>query len=177
MGEFRTSLELLQAINASLKLVIAGNHDFTLETHIFRKIVAGVDASITPEEIKGVCGDFGDAERLFVEASHNGIVFLSEGIHHFNLQNGASLAVYTSPFTLSKEAGGGFQFKRGEYHDFTIGGGRAVDVVPSVYPWVTSVYIPREHLTQVLHLSFYVRLKSSYLLQDALTLDSFDSVS
>lgn len=129
MDEFRTSLELLQTINAPLKLVIAGNHDFTLDIPAFRKIIAGADSSITPEEIKRAYGDFGDAEQLLVEASRNGIVFLGEGIHHFNLQNGASLTVYASPFTPSKEAGGGFQFRRGEYHDFNIGDGRAVDVV------------------------------------------------
>ncbi|GAB1312477.1 Metallophosphoesterase domain-containing 1 [Madurella fahalii] len=129
MDEFRTSLKFLRAINAPLKLVIAGNHDFTLDTPVFRKIVAGADASITPGEIERVYGDFGNAEQLLAEASRNGIVFLSEGIHHFDLQNGASLTVYASPFTPSREAGGGFQFKRGEHHDFAIGEGRAVDVV------------------------------------------------
>ncbi|KAK3940446.1 Metallo-dependent phosphatase-like protein [Diplogelasinospora grovesii] len=121
MHEFRASLELLRSINAPLKLVIAGNHDFTLDTPIFRKKAAEAESkfSIEPELVKGVYGDFGEAQQLFAGASDN-IAYLEEGTHHFNLQNGAKLTVYVSPFTPSLEADWGFQFKRGEYHDFAI---------------------------------------------------------
>ncbi|KAK4145082.1 uncharacterized protein C8A04DRAFT_27079 [Dichotomopilus funicola] len=74
-------------------------------------------------------GSFGEARRLFDIGNHddgdNDIVFLDEGVHHFDLQNGARLTVYASPFTL--EADWGFQYRRGEDHEFAIGD--EVDVV------------------------------------------------
>lgn len=119
LDEFRQALALLRSINASLKLVIAGNHDFTLDTAFFRKQAAdAVSAdSIDLEHIKREYGDFGEARRLFSESGSDNITFLDEGIHHFKLQNGARLAVYASPFTPSLGEWG-FQFKRGEGHDF-----------------------------------------------------------
>jgi len=36
LKEFRTATRLLKSIDAPLKLVIAGNHDFTLDTPTFR---------------------------------------------------------------------------------------------------------------------------------------------
>ncbi|KAK0667248.1 Metallo-dependent phosphatase-like protein [Cercophora samala] len=81
LHEFQTSLDLLRRVNAKLKLVIAGNHDFTLDKTAFQK----------------------------------------KGTHTFNLQNGAKLTVYASPYTPSLEADDwGFQYKRGEHHEFNI---------------------------------------------------------
>lgn len=42
LDEFRTTLQYLQDLNADLKLVIAGNHDFALDVPAFEKIVANV---------------------------------------------------------------------------------------------------------------------------------------
>ncbi|KAK3389843.1 Metallo-dependent phosphatase-like protein [Podospora didyma] len=106
MHEFHTTLALLRRINAPLKLVIAGNHEFTLDTPIFQKKAAQSQAV---------------SRQLFTAASDDdGIVFLDEGIYHLSLQNGARLTVYASPFTPSLEADWGFQFKRGEHHDFAM---------------------------------------------------------
>ncbi|KAM7185599.1 Metallo-dependent phosphatase-like protein [Naviculisporaceae sp. PSN 640] len=129
LGEFRESLKLLRAINAPLKLVIAGNHDFTLDTKIFRQKIEQAKRilSIDPGLIEAEYGNFGDAKKLFLEANQDGIVFLDEGVHQFHLANGATLTVYASPFTSSVEADWGFQYKRGETHDFAIPQG--VDVV------------------------------------------------
>ena len=80
-------------------------------------------------------GDFGEARQLLTQAaaaSSDRIVFLEEGIHYFDLENGAKLSVYASPFTPSLEAEWGFQFKRGEHHDFEID--QAVDVVITYGP-------------------------------------------
>jgi hypothetical protein len=129
LDEFRTTLDLLRTINAPLKLVIAGNHDFTLDTPMFMKMRAQAEAvfSIEPGLIKKEYGDFGDARQLFGDAKVDGIVFLDQGVHHFNLDNGASLTVYASAFTPSVDADWGFQYKRGEHYDFAINNG--VDVV------------------------------------------------
>lgn len=137
MNEFRSSLGLLRSIKAPLKLVIAGNHDFTLDAPAFRKKAAQAQAvlEIEPELIKKEYGDFGEARQLFAaphrtddeKASSGNIVLLDEGMHHFDLENGARLTVYASPFTPSLEADWGVQFKRGEHHDFAID--KTVDVV------------------------------------------------
>lgn len=123
LDEFRHSLDLLKSINAPFKLVIAGNHDFTLDTALFRKKAAHSVSTycIDPEHIKREYGDFGEARQLFSdsESESDNITFLDEGVHHFKLQNGAKLSVYASPFTPSFGEGG-FQFKREEGHDFAI---------------------------------------------------------
>jgi hypothetical protein len=122
IGEFRDSLELLKRITAPLKLVIAGNHDFTLDTTTFQNKIdyARYSFSIEPDLLKREYGDMDEARQLFSAAEADGILFLDEGIHQFRLQNGAKMTVYASPFTPSLEADWGFQFKRGENHDFEI---------------------------------------------------------
>ncbi|KAL2024491.1 hypothetical protein VTK56DRAFT_8302 [Thermocarpiscus australiensis] len=119
IDEFRAALDLLQSINAPLKLVIAENHDFTLDIPVFRKKAAQAESafSIEPELLKKEYGDFGEVRQLFTDAgASDNIMFLGEGIHYFSLQNGAKLTVYASPFTPSLEADGGFQYIRGEHH-------------------------------------------------------------
>ncbi|KAK3307555.1 uncharacterized protein B0T15DRAFT_530533 [Chaetomium strumarium] len=86
-----------------------------------KKAHAEVDFSIESGLMKKEYGDFGDSRHLFEDdAKKDGIVFLDEGVHHFNLDNGASLTVYASPFTPSADADWGFQYKLGEHHDFAI---------------------------------------------------------
>lgn len=119
IDEFRRSLDLLKGINAPLKLVIAGNHDFTLDIPTFQRKAdhATAASSIEAELIKRGYGDFGEARQLFADSDD--ITYLDEGIHHFTLQNGARLIVFASPFTPSL-GDWGFQFKRGDGHDFAI---------------------------------------------------------
>ncbi|KAK3387495.1 ser/Thr protein phosphatase family protein [Podospora didyma] len=89
MDEFRTALGILKKINACLKLSDeAGSSDCS------RVCTENLE---TP-------GNF------FDQAASKGIVFLDEGIHHFNLQNGAVLTVYASPYTPSMRDSG-FQFR------------------------------------------------------------------
>ncbi|KAK0701489.1 metallophosphoesterase domain-containing protein [Apiosordaria backusii] len=130
LHEFHTTLELLRRINAPLKLVIPGNHDFTLDKSAFQKKIDEFhrlypDSSSDASLIKAEYGDFGEARRLFDKSED--IVFLEEGTHTFHLQNGAKLTVYASPFTPSPDADWGFQYKRGEHHQFKITGD--VDIV------------------------------------------------
>ncbi len=60
LDEFRTSLRLLNGINAPLKLVIAGNHDFTLDIPLFRKKLAEASLSIEQELLTKEFGDIGE---------------------------------------------------------------------------------------------------------------------
>lgn len=121
LAEFRSALELLKSIDAPLKLVIPGNHDWTMDTPTFKKKIAEIPGPVDEEVVKREYGDFGEAERLFTseEARKAGIMLLEQGTHRFRLQNGAMLTVYASPFTPSTNEWG-FQYPPDEGHEFAI---------------------------------------------------------
>ncbi|KHN98422.1 ser/Thr protein phosphatase family protein [Metarhizium album ARSEF 1941] len=73
MAEFRTSLQLLNSIDAPLKVVIAGNHDFTLDTPKFKQKLAKKNPWTEPELIKKEFGDMGEARSLFHDARATGV--------------------------------------------------------------------------------------------------------
>ncbi len=100
LDELHATLELLHAIEAPLKLVIAGNHDFTLDTLSFRKKVEEARPRLEPELVAKVYGEYGEAKSLLLDVKRDGIYLLDEGTHRFTLQNGAELTVYTSPYTI-----------------------------------------------------------------------------
>lgn len=125
IGEFRTSLEMLKRIRAPLKLVIAGNHDFTLDVPAFERKLAEASGPLDPALVKREFGGFAEARTLFAEAEAHGIALLDEGTHRFALQNGALLTVYASSYTPSA-GDSGFQFRPETGHDFCIVSG--VDV-------------------------------------------------
>ncbi|KAH6686694.1 Metallo-dependent phosphatase-like protein [Plectosphaerella plurivora] len=108
--EYNTAIRLLLQIDAPLKLVVAGNHDFTLDTPAYERIAAEsqVASDITKEDLDRVYGAPGHARALLSNAP--GITVLDEGTHHFDLVNGARLTVFASPFTPSKSASMGFQY-------------------------------------------------------------------
>ncbi|KAK5655612.1 hypothetical protein OQA88_5543 [Cercophora sp. LCS_1] len=120
VSEFRATLALLRSIDAPLKLVIAGNHDFTLDEAAYQKKAAEANRvfNISADDLAREYGNVGDARRLMNE--EEGITFLDEGIHRFNLNNGARLTVYASPFTPSESADWGFQYRSGDHHDYVI---------------------------------------------------------
>lgn len=121
LEEFRTSLALLMSIDAPLKLVTAGNHDWSLDESAYKRLTAEAltNPDIGPELVKEEYGDVGEARQLFMDAQ-DGITFLDEGTHTFRLHNGAALTVYASPFTPSPEATMGFQYKLDTEHEFDI---------------------------------------------------------
>jgi Icc-related predicted phosphoesterase len=125
--EFRRTLHYLRNISAELKLVIAGNHDFTMDVPIFRKKVADVQPALDPHLVCKEYGNYGEVRQLFEEAKSAGIIFLDEGTHIFNLQNGALLKVYASPFTPSLSGDWGFQYYPNQGHEFLIP--KDIDVV------------------------------------------------
>ncbi|PYI08895.1 hypothetical protein BO78DRAFT_395199 [Aspergillus sclerotiicarbonarius CBS 121057] len=134
LAEYHQVIQLLQSIPAPLKLLIAGNHDFTLDDGIYTKKMheaerTGIDIQLIHQEY----GQVGEARALLTSFSSSvGITFLDEGTHHFKLSNGATLNVYASPYTPS--AGDwGFQYRQDQGHDFSAmqkeGEEAAIDVV------------------------------------------------
>ncbi|KAF3384721.1 Metallophosphoesterase domain-containing protein 1 [Penicillium rolfsii] len=117
IDEYQASIRLLQALNAPLKLVIAGNHDFTMDIPAFQKKLAETQPSLDPILVTQVYGSYGDARRVLENAA--GITFLDEGTHFFRLQNGAFLKVYASSYTPTLGEWG-FQYHPNRGHDFSI---------------------------------------------------------
>ncbi|KAF4502108.1 Metallophosphoesterase domain containing protein 1 [Fusarium agapanthi] len=98
---FRETNQLLKEIDAPTKIVIAENHDFSLDDGVFKDKIAEanrVAREDLSQSIKDEYGDYGEAKRLLIEADH-GIIFLDDGAHEIRLQNGALLKVYVSPYT------------------------------------------------------------------------------
>ncbi|TKA66544.1 hypothetical protein B0A55_08498 [Friedmanniomyces simplex] len=111
LDEFKTSLDLLRRINATLKLVIAGNHDFTLDLPVFKKKLADIPPPVDNAVVKREYGDFGEARGLLGQAS----------------QRRLHLVPGRSPYTPSQGDWGFSYDPRQEEHDRSID--TAVDVV------------------------------------------------
>ncbi|KAL8929932.1 MAG: hypothetical protein Q9208_001076 [Pyrenodesmia sp. 3 TL-2023] len=127
LEEYRACVRLLKDINAPLKLVIAGNHDFTMDPDVYETEVANARQALGHEAVKTGFGDYSEARQLFEEAKGEGIVLLDQGNHQFILENGASLTVYASPWTPSLAGNMGFQYRPARGHNFAIQKG--VDLV------------------------------------------------
>ncbi|KAK1056969.1 hypothetical protein LTR74_014504 [Friedmanniomyces endolithicus] len=125
--EFKTSIDLLTKVNAPLKLVIAGNHDFALDLQVFKKKLAGIPPPVDDAVVKREYGDFGEARSVLERATDAGVLFLDEGTHSFTLANGAKLTVYASPYTPSKSDWGFSYDPDNAEHDWAIDS--AADVV------------------------------------------------
>jgi hypothetical protein len=119
LEEYRASIRLLKDIDAPLKLVIAGNHDFTMDIPAFRKKVADARPPLDLDLVRKVYGDDGGARQIFEDARAAGVIFLDEGSHQFILKNRAILNVYASPWTPSL-GDWGFQYPLGQGHNFEI---------------------------------------------------------
>lgn len=122
LEEYRTTLRLLMDIQAPLKLVIAGNHDFTMDIPVFREKVAQAWPPLDSALVTKAYGHEGEARQLFEDARSAGIIFLDEGNHQFTLENGAKLTVYASPYTPSF-GDWGFQFPSSQGHVFNMSKG------------------------------------------------------
>lgn len=122
LHEFEAAIQQLKAIDAPLTLVIAGNHDFALDDSAFESAMSEAQKRIEPALLVKTYGKLGDARRLFdsTDVREAGIVYLSEGTHTFNLDNGASLTVYASPYTPSLSTGWGFTYNPAQEHRWEI---------------------------------------------------------
>jgi hypothetical protein len=64
LSEFGTAIQLLKDIDAPLKLVIAGNHDFTMDIPAFEKKVAEAHPPLEPELVAKEYGAPGDVMKV-----------------------------------------------------------------------------------------------------------------
>ncbi|PTB61744.1 Metallo-dependent phosphatase [Trichoderma citrinoviride] len=130
LDEFRAAIQLIESINAPLKIIIAGNHDFSLDIPVFkRKISEAVNFASEPIDdalIKKEYGDYGTARNLLLQLREKSIVFLEEGTHQFNLRNGARLTIYASPYTPTTISSSDWGFQYNDDHTFSIT--KAIDI-------------------------------------------------
>ncbi|PWY70486.1 hypothetical protein BO70DRAFT_139168 [Aspergillus heteromorphus CBS 117.55] len=91
LSEYRDTIQLLQSIPIPLKLLVAGNHDFTLDGPTYtNKITEAEACGIDFPLIQKQYGHHGEARALIDTAKDPGIVFLDERSHRFDLPNGAA---------------------------------------------------------------------------------------
>ncbi|MCJ1228652.1 hypothetical protein MMC12_005313 [Toensbergia leucococca] len=90
-SSFKKAVKMLGAIDAELKLVIAGNHDLELDEEYWTN---NLDEGDEPEDhiratnvVKG---------HLAADA---GVKYLDEGTYDFTLKNGARFTIYASPYS------------------------------------------------------------------------------
>ena len=94
LSEFESVISMLGRIEAELKLVIAGNHDVSLDEEYYRR--AGkfqhgpaYDSDMPDKAMKMWKGDL---------ARNAGVTYLEEGTHEFTLKSGATFTIYASPY-------------------------------------------------------------------------------
>ena len=119
IAEFRSTLDLLRAVPSPTKVVIAGNHDITLEKETFLKHLHAAGVKCTDPAATKEYGQIDEARALLRDAEHEGIHFLEEGLHTLDLANGARVSLYVNPQTPrsksegalgDSEAGWAFQY-------------------------------------------------------------------
>lgn len=119
LDEYRKTLALLRDLEAPLKLVIPGNHDFSLDGPALQAKVNDAEQELPKELVEREYGSPQIIQKLFDDERATGIFLLKEGTHTFTLQNGAQLKVYASPYTPSLGAWG-FQYHPDHGHAFDV---------------------------------------------------------
>lgn len=106
--EYENSLDMIKQIDAPVKLVIAGNHDMSLDKnfvydHVGRSGAMGAWRRINDNNMAEAT--WKEARDLWTapdaQAKRQGVTFLDEGTHQIDLPNGARVNVYASPYTPS----------------------------------------------------------------------------
>lgn len=95
LEQYRGALEMLGKIDAELKLVIAGNHDLSLDKKWWAENEEDSDSPDEPDNFvhaKAVEMWTGDM------AKKAGVTYLEEGLNTFTLRSGAKFTIYTSPY-------------------------------------------------------------------------------
>jgi predicted MPP superfamily phosphohydrolase len=91
LHEYEKTMDLLESIDADLKLVIAGNHDISLDEIYYRR-----KGQFMHSQTGGYSEDLpAKAKVLWLgeRAKSAGVTYLDEGTHSFTLKNGARLRV------------------------------------------------------------------------------------
>lgn len=91
INALKESVRMLSTFQAELKLVIAGNHDISLDkTCRVENMVEEEYTKYHESALEIMTGSF---------AKEAGVTYLEEGTHYFSLSNGAEFTVYASPYT------------------------------------------------------------------------------
>lgn len=94
LDEYEKTLNMLESIDADLKLVIAGNHDISLDETYYTRMGAHMQGKRYEADMPRQARDMWTGER----AKKAGVTYLEEGTYSFILGNGARLGVYASPY-------------------------------------------------------------------------------
>lgn len=94
IDEYYRTLSMLKSIPAELKLVIAGNHDLTLDKSWWLK------GNNRNAHRRGEEAEWQAAHEMWKgqAAKDAGVTYLEEGMHHFTLSNGVTFNLYASPY-------------------------------------------------------------------------------
>jgi predicted phosphodiesterase len=105
IASYKKALKLLGTFDAELKLVIAGNHDKSLDGAYWDSHLGRTD---DPEE-------HDKAIELMTgpQANAANVTYLIEGLHTFTLKNGTTFNIFVSPFT-PEFCDWAFPYKKGE---------------------------------------------------------------
>lgn len=105
--ELEQVINMLGSIDAELKLVIAGNHDLTLDGEYWKRMCKDFWTPTTAdnsdpdsEDDAEVASDHEKAVGIMtgLEARKAGVIYLEEGLHTFTLKSGATFTIYASPW-------------------------------------------------------------------------------
>ncbi|MCJ1428345.1 hypothetical protein MMC29_006254 [Sticta canariensis] len=93
VSEYQQMLNVFREADAELKIVIAGNHDITLDESFYQEIGESIFHPGNPEDLAKV-------REMWTgwEAKQVGIIYLGEGTRRFQLKNGAEFTIYSSPY-------------------------------------------------------------------------------
>lgn len=94
IDEYKQTLDMLEEIDADLKLVIAGNHDISLDEAYYKRMGAHMQGKRYDADMPRQARELWTGAR----AKKAGVTYLDEGTHTFTLPNGARLSVYASPY-------------------------------------------------------------------------------
>lgn len=94
LDEYERTLDMLESIDADLKLVIAGNHDISLDETYYVRKGAYMQGKRHDPDMPRKAREMWTGPR----AQKAGVTYLDEGTHSFVLENGARLGVYASPY-------------------------------------------------------------------------------
>lgn len=108
LHEHKIIVDMLKQADAELKLVIAGNHDISLDREYYARNGVAKHGSARLEDTDEIRGLYTNEE-----ARHAGIVYMEEEVKTFDLKNGARFTVYASPYT-PEFCGWAFAYERDE---------------------------------------------------------------